>query len=178
VFSNETTAATAATTASFSVAGSYQLELAATNALGETSRTLAVSVATNPAFQSDWLAATWPGVSDPTITGPHADPDHDGLENLLEWALGLDATRPDRFQPDLVHDGGFLVFTYQRRKTAPGEAIYRVEWSDTLADDWSDINVLPAPTSSINATTESVTTSVPVGLTGRRFIRVKVSLPE
>ena len=105
VFSNETTAAT---TATFSAAGSYQLELVSTNAFGETSRTLAVSVAANPAFQSDWLSSTWPGVSDPAITGPHADPDHDGLENLLEWALGLDATRPDRFQPDMIQDGDSL----------------------------------------------------------------------
>lgn len=175
VFSNETTAIT---TATFSAAGSYQLELSATNTLGETSRTLAVSVAANPAFQSDWLATTWPGVSDPAITGPHADPDHDGLENLLEWALGLNATQPDRFQPDMIREENSLVFIYQRRKTAPGEATLRIEWSDTLADDWSETGVVSESAVSIDATTESVTARVPAGANDRRFIRVKIVRPE
>ena len=100
------------------------------------------------------------------------------MENLLEWALGLDATRPDRFQPDMIQEGNSLVFIYQRRKTAPGEATFRVEWSDTLADDWSETGVVPEPAAAIDATTESVTARVPAGANDRRFIRVKIVRPE
>ena len=131
--------------------------------------------AINPAVFADWQEIIWPGNSDPTTNGPNADPDGDGNTNFLEWALRLDPTRPDTFQPATLRDGDYLLYTYKRRKTAPGEATYRVEWSDTLANDWSNIDVVTAPANSIDATTESVTASIPVGSSAGRFVRLKIS---
>ncbi|TAE77929.1 MAG: hypothetical protein EAZ65_04095 [Verrucomicrobia bacterium] len=129
----------------------------------------------NPAFFADWQELTWPGVGDSNIIGLDADPDGDGRGNFLEWALRLDATAPDPFQPGLVRDGDFLLFTYPRRKTALGEATFTVEWSDTLGNDWTDLDVVNAPPNPIDATRESVTASIPAGTVGRRFVRVRVS---
>jgi hypothetical protein len=131
----------------------------------------------NPAVFADWQALTWPGVGDTNIIGPNADPDGDGRGNFLEWALRLDATRPNSFQPGLVRDGDFLLFTYPRRKTAPGEATFTVEWSDTLGNDWTNLDVVTAPPNPIDATRESVTASIPAGTAGRRFVRVRVTAP-
>jgi hypothetical protein len=113
--------------------GVYQLMLSGTNSLGTTERSLTVeAIAPDPAIFTDWQQLTWPGVSDPEIIAPDTDPDHDGLVNLLEWALHLDGTSADVFHPELVTAGATLEFTYTRRKISPGGASFQVEWSDNL----------------------------------------------
>jgi hypothetical protein len=128
----------------------------------------------NPAWFSDWQEITWPGESDEAIIGPDADPDADGLSNFAEWALHLDPELGDSFVPAFVFDGDFILHTYSRRKIAAGQASYHVEWSDTLADEWSELDVVNSPPLGIDATRESVTSAVPLGTGGRRFIRVRI----
>jgi surface-anchored protein len=43
-----------------------------------------------------WQRAQWPGVSDPAIIGPDADPDGDDVVNAVEYALGMDPKTPGR----------------------------------------------------------------------------------
>jgi hypothetical protein len=129
---------------------------------------------TDSSIFANWQQATWPGITDPATTGPDADPDGDGIRNLLEWALLLDATSPDTFKPTVTRDGDYLLFTYNRRKTAPGEASFQIERSATLGDDWSTADIVTAPAQSIDAISESVLASVLVGADGRCFLRVKV----
>ena len=132
------------------------------------------TAAPDPANFADWQAITWPGNNDVNIIGPDADPDGDGIKNLLEWALHLNATNPDVFSPTFAKDGADLDFTYTRRKTTPGEATFRVEWSDTLTNDWSIIGVIEDAPSSINTTSESLHATIPAGPNGKRFVRVRV----
>lgn len=166
-----------ATTVILSQPGSYTLRLLSYNASGTVSRTLAVTATApnNPAVFADWQQLTWPGQSNPAIIGPDADPDADGLDNLTEWALHLNATAPDTFVPVFTKNGALLEYTYTRRKTAPGEATFTVEWSDTLAAPWTP--AVSDPPVSLDATRESVHTTIPAGPNGRRFVRVRVSLP-
>jgi autotransporter-associated beta strand protein len=131
----------------------------------------------DPGIFSDWQALTWPGSSDPETIGPNADPDLDGRNNLLEWALHLDPNLPDAFTPTFILSGGFIETTYTRRKVAPGAAGYQVVWSDSLADDWSDADVVPALPESLSSSKESVRSTLPAGERGRRFVRVKVTQP-
>ncbi|NQX00201.1 discoidin domain-containing protein, partial [bacterium] len=131
----------------------------------------------DPGVFSDWQAIVWPGTSDAEIIGPDADPDHDGRNNLLEWALHLDPKLPDLFTPTFILSGGIIETTYTRRKVAPGEASYQVVWSDSLADDGSDAAVISDPPISLSTTGESVRSTLPAGESGRRFIRVKVTQP-
>ena len=163
------------TTVTFSQPGSYVLRLLSSNASGTVSRTLDVTAATplDPAIFTDWQQLVWPGQSNPAIIGPDADPDGDGLTNFTEWALHLDATASDPFDPDFANNGAVLDFTYTRRKTAPGEATFTVEWSDTLADPWT--TAVSDPPVSLDATRESVHTAIPASLNGRRFVRVRIT---
>ena len=128
---------------------------------------------TSPAVFADWQTLNWPNNSDPATTGPLADPDGDGAKNLLEWALNLDATRPGGFTPAFTRDGEFLLYTYTRRKTAPGEAVFQVEWSDTLGNDWSTSGVTAYQPAPIDVTSESVVVAIPAGAGEKRFIRLK-----
>ncbi|MCU0795796.1 MAG: DNRLRE domain-containing protein [Akkermansiaceae bacterium] len=164
-----------ATTVTFSQPGAYTLRLLSSNASGTVSRTLAVTAAAsnNPAVFADWQQLTWPGQSNPAIIGPDADPDGDGLDNLTEWALHLNATAPDVHQPAFAKNGSVLDFTYTRRKVAPGEATFTVEWSDTLAAPWTP--AASDPPVSLDATRESVSTTIPAGPNGRRFVRVRIT---
>lgn len=127
----------------------------------------------SPAIFEDWQEITWPGISDPLVIGPDADPDHDGNSNFLEWALHLDPLKPDVFMPALVRDGDFLLLSHQRRKTAPGEAGFVVEWSENLLD-WTSADVVTAPANSVDATRESISASIPKGNGERRFVRVRI----
>jgi beta-glucanase (GH16 family)/regulation of enolase protein 1 (concanavalin A-like superfamily) len=179
VFGNSTQPSTSVT---FSQPGSYLLRLTATNANGEISRTLAVEATDplptlDPAIFADWQSITWPDNTDPGTIGPDMDPDHDGLSNLLEWALHLDATAPSPFQPVFARNGSMLDYTYTRRKTAPGEANFALEWSDTLGNDWSTSEITADAPVGINATSESIHLTVPASPNGKRFLRLKITVP-
>jgi Glycosyl hydrolases family 16 len=163
----------------FPRSGIYQLELAATNTKGTTSRILHVNVAPNPAVFDDWRLIHWPGASLSDPSSPRADPDHDGRPNLLEWALALDPARGDAFDPALVPESGDISFTFLRRRTAAGSATSAVEWADSPAGPWSAENVVFIQSVIHSDETETVTFRIPAPVTDplRRFIRVRVNLP-
>jgi autotransporter-associated beta strand protein len=170
-----------ATTVTFSQPGSYTLRLLSSNAHGTVSRTLAVNAISvtpiDPAVFTDWQQLTWPGETNTNIIGPDADPDGDGLTNIVEWALHLDPKQPTAFVPVLARNGLSLEFTYIRRKTAPGAAAWQAEWSDTLGEDWSAAGITEAPAVGLSPETESVTLTLPAGPAGRRFVRLRLVVP-
>jgi len=68
----------------------------------------------------------------PTVSGEAADPDGDGLANLVEYSLGLNPNIPDPArQPALGFVNGHLTLTYVRRRDAP-DLTYAVEVSSDL----------------------------------------------
>lgn len=161
----------------FPAPGFYQLRFSGTNTLGTTERSLAVeAVALDPAVFAEWQQLTWSGISNPEIVAPGADPDHDSFVNLLEWALHLDAGAPPSFHPTLVKSGEMLEFSYTRRKTAPGEAVFSVEWSDDVGEFWSTVGVVTDDPVSVSPTMESVRATVPAA-GGKCFVRLKVTVP-
>ena len=46
-------------------------------------------------------------------------------------------TNPNKFAPAFSKNADTLKYIDTRRKTAPGDAIWQVEWSDQCANDWS-----------------------------------------
>jgi hypothetical protein len=93
--------------------------------------------------------------------------------------LVIRTQRPEATGPRVAAgpNGAVLDFTYTRRKTAPGEATFTVEWSDTLAPgSWSNAGVTEEILNS-NATLQTVKASMPVPGADQRFIRLRVTKP-
>lgn len=162
---------------SFNTPGTYQFRISASNAVGTSSRIQQVTVQPNPAIFAQWQQITWPGLDNPSVTAPDQDPDQDGLSNLLEWALHLDPITPDRVTQQLSHPDGTMEFTYNRRITAPGEAAYQIEWSDTLQGTWTSTGIIQNDPTPLTPTSESVKITIPDSPTGKRFLRIKVTAP-
>jgi len=72
-------------------------------------------------------------LADPIISGPTADPEHDGISNLMKYALMLDPWQPAAntvpIQTSIV--GGNFAFTYTRREWA-ADLQYSIDVSTNL----------------------------------------------
>lgn len=84
----------------------------------------------------EWLAQT--SNLQASKRGPLADPDGDGLSNLLEAWLGTDASNTTAgAMPRLAEVNNNIELSMQINATPPGGLVYFVEYSDSLApDDW------------------------------------------
>lgn len=73
----------------------------------------------------------------------NADPDRDGMINVIEFSLGLDpnAPQPSPIEGKMVSDA--FEFIYQRNKSAMADGFsFVVEWSDTMEGaTWSNMGV-------------------------------------
>lgn len=114
-----------------------------------------------------------------TVWGEQADPDGDGLSNLLEFALNLIPTKSDAgsgvLAPFLRSDGGTarLALAISRRTDAAG-LTYTLEASEDLVN-WTVIGG-PAATSA-SGSTATFEDNTALDSTTRRFIRLSVSRP-
>ena len=125
--------------------------------------------------QELWRFANF-GSHDSMVSGADsADPDGDGLNTLLEYALGLDPNTSGVMPASLALNGANLEYTYTRSSAAKDNGVtYQIEWSDTLAaGSWSTETVTQQITSTQGAL-ETVKSSVPEGNGGKRFLRLRV----
>lgn len=102
-----------------------------------------------------------------------ADPDHDGLQNLMEYALNLD---PNAFTPapmELQPAGSHLECFYTRSGIARAAGVtFQVEWSDDLTT-WVTTEVIEEIMSNGGAI-EHMKVTLPAGIGGLRFVRLRV----
>ncbi|HLP01788.1 MAG TPA: DNA/RNA non-specific endonuclease [Opitutaceae bacterium] len=103
-----------------------------------------------------------------------ADPDGDGLSNLVEFFLGLAPTAGDTVgRPTLALEGGHPVFRFTHSKIASGVA-WQVETSTDLVN-WAPTTV-SATVESETASTESLAYLLPSD-SERLFVRLHVVRP-
>lgn len=93
-----------------------------------------------------WQRTQWPGVDDPAVIGPAADPDGDGVVNAVEYALGLDPHRADRDRlprPRLVETpaGRRLRLEFEHPRAA-SDVTFHAAQTDALAagDSWQPVS--------------------------------------
>ena len=131
-------------------------------------------------------------IADDTVSGPNADPDGDGIANLLEFAFNLDPTFPEPVL--MTADTGLrglplvrletvadseqrLTVEFVRRTTGSGAGVtYAVQFTSDLAAGWQTGGT--ENVTAINERWERVKTTDTVAVGGAvqaRFARVQVS---
>ena len=127
-----------------------------------------------------WRAAhfTTGELGDPLISGPEADPDHDGLANLMEYAFALvpqEASVLSWSTPQIV--ANFLTLSYTRPQPPPPDVRYEGETSAILPGAWTADAVELAVTTNSNGTaTVTIRDSVSIATAPQHFLRLRIRL--
>lgn len=131
----------------------------------------------------DWLGSTFTAAerSDPQVGSLSADADGDGLPNLIEYALGLDARSPSPDAHPVVGKtsaggGEYLEFSYSRPAGGRPGVTYAVEASDDLRTWRRDSAAVALQSAVASGDRETLTYRAAAGLTAgaRRFLRLAV----
>lgn len=141
-------------------------------------------VRTTETPQQSWRKLYFSTTANEGNAADNADPDHDGIPNLLEWACYLNPVTsgplPLSFDRGSAGPDAPFEFIYTRSKSAKSAgAVYAVEWNNTLPGDvgtWSTTGVSESIVSG-NADTEQVKALVPRDGQNRRFARLRVTSP-
>lgn len=127
-----------------------------------------------------WTESFWTGgdLANPDISGPNADPDQDGIENLLEFVFNLDPAKKDElpgiFGTDPV-DPSMLTYTLPFNPDG-GEMVHFQESSTLQNGDWRDLN--PANSDAVITTSaNSISLKIPKASAREKMIRVVARIP-
>ncbi|MBN8458912.1 MAG: choice-of-anchor D domain-containing protein [Verrucomicrobia bacterium] len=137
------------------------------------SHSLALVAAPLPALPN-WRFANFGNGADSGDGADLNDFDHDGLSNIMEFALGLDPKQDSSgLIPAPQRIGGNLSISFAQPEGVGG-ITYGAEWSETLLPgSWTTI----PDTGNTGVSPALHHFSVPVGNKGQLFIRLKVTAP-
>lgn len=108
-----------------------------------------------------------------SIIDPSGDPDHDGISNLLEYALHLDPLVPDAGElPKIEHSGDTVSLIY-RKNDAASDLTYSVEQSADLTT-WTTAQTQDAVLSDTDGT-KTVRATLSGVSAGPIFLRLRVT---
>jgi hypothetical protein len=121
-----------------------------------------------------WIAG-YPSITDPS---PTADPDADGLPNLVEYALNLNPTTPPSTPPVVFEATPSAIALTYRIATRHTDVTLTQEWSTTLdgSTPWqsSEISITELEAT---PTTRLLRASLPINpATPHRFLRLRALL--
>lgn len=103
-----------------------------------------------------------------------ADPDHDGIPNLLEYATGTEPLTHNSVPAFVLgENAGHLTITFNR--IADPLLTYIVRGNDDLATTWDDTPVFTSTGGENVADTRTVEDTVTIGAQPKRFLRLELS---
>ncbi|MGI9242763.1 MAG: hypothetical protein ACR2RV_18345 [Verrucomicrobiales bacterium] len=167
-------------------AASYSVSRATIAVLGEIQgdgfemMTAAVTVPGSSAeFYEGWLHANFSAgvLGDPglelEVWGDHADPDEDGLSNLMEYFIAGDPQAAEPVEPlaMLEVNGDEISVEFRQSLSAVG-VVGQVEWSDDLST-WSRVGIEQVPLGE-DSTHATVRASRVIGNAPRAYFRLTV----
>ncbi len=133
---------------------------------GDATGTLTV----NDSPMDNWRAARFGANANITaIGGDNADPDHDGLPNLLEYALGTDPNAANACPLTATIEDGCLTLTLPHA-ALPGDVILSAEVSSSPDGPWTPAAIVSNTSTLFKAQDTVLATSVT-----SRFIRMVVT---
>ncbi len=144
------------------------------------SGTLTVTSGANPPGYSAWALSK--GLTIGVNDGTNADPDQDGLVNLLEYVLGGDPLGSSQsIAPQSSQNGESLLLTFKRLDLSETDTAMTVQWSTDLGATWTDFVTLGAESAGAVTIVENgvelddVTVAIPLSnaANGKLFARVK-----
>jgi hypothetical protein len=169
----------ASVTTSSLAAGSYSITASyAGNASNATSTSSALSQVIVLSSYNSWASDGAQGLTAGLNDSPSADPDGDGVSNLMEFALGgAPMVSSQVILPALTKPAGSWLFEYERSDAAQASTLQVVEYGSDLTG-WTPVTI---PTTSAGIVTitpgspsDHVTVTLPVGGSSK-FVRLKVS---
>ena len=115
---------------------------------------------------------------------PGADPDHDGISNLMEYVLGgIPTVGSEAILPTQALNPASLTFTYSRASSSLNDTTQVVEWTNDFVT-WNEIPVGPASADPVTIIAngnapDTVIVTIPRSseLNGLLFARLRVSSP-
>ncbi len=148
-----------------------------TNYAGSAASALTQTV--NPVSYTSWAADPAQGLTAGVNNGLLDDPDHDGIANLLEFALGgAPMVSSQSVMPKFVSVGGAWVFEYDRSDMSMAPATTQiVEYGSNLMG-WTPVTIPATSLGIVTITPGSPSDHVVVTLPGSgssKFVRLKVS---
>ena len=145
-----------------------------------------VSFIAQGAPYDNWMRG-FPSITDPNAKLPTADPDNDGMTNLMEFVLNGNPGISDSaaIAPTLNTSGSNFVFSFTRRQDSVALATQVFQYGTDLAG-WTSVTigatggVVGSATIAVGANgtgTDGVTVTIPksVAIGGKLFGRLKVS---
>ena len=138
-----------------------------------------VSVVVATPFNAWQLAEFGPNASNPNISGDLADPDGDGIVNLLEYALNLNPNVAGTTGLPIAYIDpacGCLTLTYTKVLSAI-DLSYTVEAAADPSGAWSTNGIIQTVLGSdgVTQTNKASDAGNPIATSGKRFVHLRIT---
>lgn len=129
-----------------------------------------------------WIAGFYPGETSQAIIGKTADPNGDGIKNLICFYLGTDPRETDSANmPTLTYSGANVIISHQRNALNASGLVAGLEYNTDLGTSWdkavdgvNGVSVIISPADPLTGM-DLIQYTIPAPVEGRLFSRVYVN---